>query len=208
MNSYTANIKNMPKATSEILESFSTRISSLKKELYDKHTNELRAMSGLKRRNVEYDILKQVQEDLANKDVDSSYTDSIHDNKFTSQTLLITSATTTRTIDSERKCVNNDVRPDDDLTLFEDDMGFKNVGFFTQDSIDQPVKSETREVSPAKQSHIQIDLTSPQELPKADARPDIEDLQREAYLAGLKAEGKDESGHPFAKMYRYLWVEK
>jgi hypothetical protein len=24
----------------------------------------------------------------------------------------------------------------------------------------------------------------------------------------LKSEGKDESGHPFAKMYRYLWMEK
>lgn len=41
-----------------------------------------------------------------------------------------------------------------------------------------------------------------------ESKPDIEELQREAYMAGLKAQGDDGCRHPYAKMYRYLWVEK
>ncbi|XP_028396320.1 uncharacterized protein LOC114520285 [Dendronephthya gigantea] len=172
-----ANYKQIPKDTGEMLESFCTRISALKKELYDKHTNELRVMSGMKRREVSYDILPNINEDFVcslseNADVEekhSSCSDSIHDNKFTSKTLLIPSPS------------------------------------YTGETIGNGV-DQSRLPSPAMQSQIQLDLSS--DIPSVDESPDIEDLQREAYLAGLKAEGKDESGHPFAQWYRYLWVEK
>lgn len=41
-----------------------------------------------------------------------------------------------------------------------------------------------------------------------ESKPGIEELQREAYMAGLKAQGNDRYRHPYANMYRYLWVEK
>ena len=170
----------------------------LKKELCNKHTNELRAISGLKRREVEYDILKQIKEDESNPDVKkahSSYTDGTHDNKFTSQTLLLKSPSTTS--DSTTIVASDG----DDAILDDDEIDFRSLALFTQDSVDESMEPESRLCSPAKQSHVHL------ELPTVEARPDIEDLQREAYLAGLKAERKDESGHPFATMYRYLWVE-
>jgi hypothetical protein len=152
-------------------------------------------MSGLKRRDVEYDILKQMKEDQENadvKNVHSSCSD-IHDNKFTSQSLLMASRSPGDDV------VTGDVIQFDGVTPFKDVIGFNSHGLCIQDSFDESVNSE---------SHIQLDLRSTQEPPQVEARPDIEDLQREAYLAGLKAEEKDESGHPFAKMYRYLWMEK
>ena len=156
-------------------------------------------MSGLKRREVEYDILKQIKEDESNPDVKkahSSYTDGTHDNKFTSQTLLLKSPSTTSGSTTIVTSDRDDATPDDD------EIDFRSLTLFTQDSVDESIQSESRLNCPAKQSHVHL------ELPTVEARPDIEDLQREAYLAGLKAEGKDESGHPFATMYRYLWVEK
>ena len=183
--------------TSEILETFCTRISLLKKELYNKHTNELRAISSLKRREVEYDILKQIKEDESNPEVKkahSSYTDVTHDNKFTSQTLLLKSPSATSDSTTIVTSDGDDAIPDDDET------DFRSLPLFTQD-VGESVESKSRLCSPPKQSHVHL------ALPTVEARPDIKDLQREAYLAGLKAEGKDESGHPFATMYRYLWVE-
>jgi hypothetical protein len=196
-----ATCKNIPKVTSEILESFSTRISSLKKELYDKHTNELRAIAGLKRRKVEYDILKEIKEDQNNPDIKNvRSSSSIHDNKFTSQTLLLTSPSATSRSTTIVESDSDDVTAD---ATFDDVMDFRSFRLFTQDSVEESVDGyDPRLLSPAKQSHVQL------ELPPVEAKPDIEELQREAYLAGLKAEGKDASGHPFSKMYRYLWVEK
>ena len=192
----TATYKNVPKHTRDIIETFSERISSLKKELYYKHTNELRAMSGLKRRPVDYDILAELNEEQENdvKNTDSSCSD-IHDNKFTSKTLLITSPSNTS--------VHNDVGLNDPATGRSPHF----TGLFHRGSVDDSLDFSRRTESLAMQSHIALELRSAGERPQVDTRPNIQDLQREAYLAGLKAEGKDESGHPFAKMYRYLWVE-
>ena len=202
----TVTYKSIPKHTSEILESFCTRISSIKEELYLKHTNELRAMAGLKKRKVEYDILKQVKEELENaegKDMPSSCTDITNDSKFSSQSVLIKSANTTRAAGSGE----SDVTSFDNVFTFEN-FESESPRLSIQDSFDESVNSSKRLSSPAKQSHIELDLASTEEHAQAEAKPDIKDLQREAYLAGMKAEGKVESGHPFAKMYRYLWVEK
>ena len=177
----TANYKQIPKDSGEMLESFCTRISALKKELYDKHTNELRVLSGMKRRQVSYDILQNISEDLKNADVKemhSSCGDSIYDIKFTSQSLFISSPNSV-----EEEIYNSEET---------------NSNYAEQSRLD----------SPTMQSEIQLDLPSGGDIPQVETSPDIEDLQREAYLAGLKAEGKDASGHPFAQWYRYLWVEK
>ena len=165
-----------------MLETFCSRISAVKKELYLKHTNELRAVCGLKRRKVEYDVLKQVKEDLENAD------------KLSKTSLRGTMSTIVED-------VGKDAMHSDDEKAFDDIMGFENFEendsptLFTEDRFNESASSRTNLVAP--------------EPPQVDPKPDIEDLQREAYLAGLKSgEKSDESGHPFATMYRYLWVEK
>ena len=133
----------------------------------------------MKRRKIEYDVLKQIKEDLENAE------------KLSKPSLRAELSTIVE--DVNKDCTHFD----DEEKAFDDIMGFEENGspaLFTEDRFVESVNSRTNLVI--------------KECPQVDPKPEIEDLQREAYLAGLKAEGKDESGHPFAKMYRYLWVEK
>lgn len=157
--------KRMTREFSELLESFRTRMSLLKEELYNKHTNELRILSGIKRRPVKYDILVQLKEE---DDIDYG----------------------SMTLESESK--NNE---SESTTAEQSDE-----------------ESWSRLQSPlTAASTADLLLNSIHEIELRDtveSKPDIADLQREAYLAGLRGPGSNESGHPYAKMYRYLWVEK
>lgn len=136
-------------------------------------------MCGLKRQKIDYDILKQIKEDLENA------------KKLSKPSLRAKMSTVVEDVNKDVTHFDNEA--------FDDIMGFENFEendsptLFTEDRFVESVNSRTILV---------------QERPQVDPKPDIEDLQREAYLAGLKSEEKDESGHPFAKMYRYLWVEK
>ena len=133
----------------------------------------------MKRRKIEYDVLKQIKEDLENAE------------KLSKPPLRAELSTIVEDVNKDG------THFDDEEKAFDDIMGFEENGspaLFTEDRFVESVNSRTNLVM--------------KECPQVDPKPEIEDLQREAYLAGLKAEGKDESGHPFAKMYRYLWVEK
>ena len=149
----------------------------LKEELYCKHTNELRAMSGFKRLPVKYKILQHLEEE-------NTISNELDSNCWNSSTFLVTPT----------KISHNKLKEESGRTI----------------PLESPVQSPAG--SPTRSSLFSVVLTEN----KTDTdtagitedKPDIEDLQREAYLAGLRAEGSNDSGHPYAKMYRYLWVEK
>lgn len=103
-----------------MIESFYARISKLKRELYNKHTNKLRAISRLKRHNGDYNILKQYKEGLIYIR-DLSPTESIHDNKFIGRSFSVSSASTEVT--GRKQKVTSDVtNVDDDIYNSNNDI--------------------------------------------------------------------------------------
>ena len=137
----------------------------LKQELYNKHTNELRALSGLKRKPVKYVILVDMK-----KEGVSEFSSQL----WNSKAQLVTSR----------------------------ESSFGNLSEAWSSSVESNPSS----------SGSYLEMNENPEIDIADciveSKPDIEELQREAYIAGLKPQGDDGCRHPYAEMYRYLWVEK